>query len=159
MYIFYSRYVYRNVESEKYRRKTLDTKFKGVVFSYESQVLYLSQINRKNFTYTLSKEHFATTPMVFYFRMDHYLVPKINEALDMMQSNGIIDFIISKYADKGTLKVKPDGGPKVLEINRLYGAIEIYFLCTFIAFLIFLMELATKLKQRFLCLCRRKRRK
>lgn len=72
-----------------------------------------------------------------------------------MQSNGIINYIQSKYADKSRLIVKPDGGRKALEINRLHGAIEIYFLCTFIAFLIFLMELATKFK-RFLCVRHKK---
>ena len=126
---------------------TLNPNFKGAVFSYESQTLYLNQINRKNFTYTLSKQHFMSSSLVFYFRKDHYIVPKVNEIIDYMLTHGIIDYITSKYADKRYLKSKPDGGRKVLEINRLYGAIEIYFLCTFISFLIFLMELATKLKR------------
>jgi len=126
---------------------TLNPNFKGAVFSYESQTLYLNQINRKNFTYTLSKQHFMTSSLVFYFRKDHYLVPKVNEILDYMMAHGIIDCITSKYADKRFLKSKPDGGRKVLEINRLYGAIEIYFLCTSISFLIFIIELATKLKR------------
>jgi hypothetical protein len=85
--------------------------------------------------------------------MDHYLVPTVNEVLDVLQSNGIIDFISSKYADERFLKLKPDGGQKALEINRLYGAIGIYFLCTIISFLIFIIELATKFKGLF---CRRR---
>ena len=111
-------------------------------------------MNYKNFTYTLCNEHFQNPSLVFYFQMDHYLVPKVNEVLDIMKSHGIIDFISSKYADKRYLKSKPDAGRKVLEINHLYGAIEIYFLCTCMSIFVFVMELATKLK-RFLC---RKRR-
>ena len=142
---------YPNIQIDKYRRMTLNPSFKGAVFSYESQTLYLNQINRKNFTYTMSKQHFMTSSLVFYFRKDHYIVPKINEVLDYMMAHGIVDYITSKYADKRFLKWKPDVGRKVLEINRLYGAIEIYFLCMSISFLIFIMELTTKLKRFFRC--------
>lgn len=71
---------------------------------------------------------------------------EVNSYIERMLANGLIDFISSKYADKGYLKMKPDEAPKVLQIKHIYGAIEFYFLCNCVSVVIFIMELATKLK-------------
>ena len=61
----------------------------------------------------------------------------------MMQSNGYINFISSKYADKNYLK-NVDTGPKVLELIHLYGAFKIYIIANLIAFIVFVLEVTAK---------------
>jgi hypothetical protein len=58
----------------------------------------------------------------------------------MMQENGFIDFISKKYADRKYLKKEEDSGPKVLELEHLYGAFKIYLVLNFIAILVFVVE-------------------
>lgn len=145
---FYSHKIFPNSEIDSYRRKTLNPNFKGVVFNYENQIHYLNQLNYKNFTYTICKEHFLTPSFVFYFRKNHFIVEEVNQYLERMLANGLIDHISSQYADKRDLILKSnaDEGPKALQIKHLYGAIEIYFLCCCISVVIFIMELTMKLK-------------
>lgn len=61
----------------------------------------------------------------------------------MMHSNGFIDFISSKYADKNYLK-NVDKGPKVLKLSHLYGAFKIYLIANLIAFIVFVLEVTAK---------------
>lgn len=144
MNTFYSREVYPIKDIDKYRRKTLDSSFKGVVFNYENQIVYLNQLNYKNFSYIICKEKFMITSFVFYFRKNHFIVDDINEVLKMMHSNGFIDFISRKYADRKYLKHEEDSGPKVLELAHLYGAFKIYLVSNLIAFVVFILEILMK---------------
>lgn len=146
----YSRKVFPNADIAEYRMKTLNPKFKGVVFNYENQVLYHNQLNYKNFTFIICKEHFIKPAFVFYYRKNHFLVDNTNIYLERMIENGLIDMISSKYADKRFTGIRPDTGPKVLQINQLYGAIEIYCFCNLLSIVVFFVEIIFKgLKRRF----------
>lgn len=91
----------------------------------------------------LCKEKFLTSSFVFYFSKNHFIVDDVNLYLEMMHSNGFIEFISSKYADTNYLK-NVDTGPKVLELFHLYGAFRIYLIANLIAFVAFVIEITAK---------------
>lgn len=63
----------------------------------------------------------------------------------MMHSNGFIDFISRKYADRKYLKIaEEDTGPKPIQMVHLYGAFKIYLISNFVAILVFGLELISK---------------
>lgn len=143
---FYNRrVVYPNEFIAKYRFKTLDPSFDGVVFNYLDQILYQNQLNYKNFTFQVCKERFLANPFVFYFRKNHYLVEEVNDRIELMLTNGMIQHIQGSYADASLLKrLEESKEPKVLALNHSNGAFRIFGFGCLIALTIFVMELLTK---------------
>lgn len=93
--------VFENSLSNDYLRKTLDSTFKGAVFSYHSIVSYKNVLNRKNFTYNILDEAFITNQIVFYFTKNFFLIDEINEKIIQFQENGLINYWMAKYIDQG----------------------------------------------------------
>lgn len=92
----------------------------------------------------MCKEYFLKSSFVFYFRKNHFIIDDFNMYLEMMHSNGFIDFISSQYADKKYLKIIVDTGPKVLELKHFYGVLKIYLIANLIAFVVFFVEVMFK---------------
>lgn len=69
-------------EIEKYQRKTLDSSFKGVVFSYEAHVLYQNYIYRKDFFLIMCKERLVRNQLVFYLQKNHFMAEKFSEKIE-----------------------------------------------------------------------------
>lgn len=61
-----------------------------------------------------------------------------------MHSNGFIDFISRKYADRKYLKKEEDSSPTPIELIHLSGAFKILLISNLIAILVFALELISK---------------
>lgn len=118
----------KNAELDVYRNKTLNSSFKGVVFSYLTQVLYLNYINSKNFTYLVAQEQFVTNQLVFYFQRNHFLAETISRKLEAFRESGLIEKLTSKYVDMRFLKSKLTQQPSALTFKNLSAVFGI-FLC------------------------------
>ena len=126
-YPFYEkRLIIKLEEQEFYRDKTLDPSFKGAVFNYLNQILYLNQVNYKNFTYRICKENFINNRMVFYFQKDFYLLNQFNEKIEALHENGLINKWRSKFVDSRFANIKQiSSGPMPLTVFHLLGSFEI----------------------------------
>lgn len=112
--------IFPNNEIEDYRRKTLNPTFRGVVFTYLTQVLYMNYIHSKNFTYLVAQERFLTNQVVFYLQRGHFLTEKINSKIDMMLQSGLIEQLRSKYVDLVFLQHrKSSEPPSALSLSKL----------------------------------------
>lgn len=134
-------------------RKTLSSTFKGAVFNYLTQVLYLNKLNHKSFTYVICREHFLLNPITVYFRKSFYLTDDVNELISMLHANGLIDHWISDYADSKYLMFSQHSSkqePERLSINHLKGIFIVWLVGISIASFTFLIEiLSSKLSIRF----------
>lgn len=152
-YKFYEmRKVYPNDDIETYRQKTLDPSFRGVVFSYLDQILYLNEKNSKNFSYHICKELFLMNNFVFYFRKNHYLVEEINDRIDRMLMSGVIEHITKNYTNSIFLKHSGESKlPKQLKIEHFVGAFRLLLMFIAISTATFILEMMTKI-QKLRCL-------
>ena len=134
--------------TNSYALKTLNPSFKGVVFKYLDTILYLNHLNYKNFTFTLCKERFLMTPIVFYFRKHHYLVEEIDQKIELMHMNGLIQHITSRYFNsiysKKKLKISER---KVLILGHFSGLLKIIGILYGLTLLVFLIETLTWVKK------------
>lgn len=127
---------------EHYSLMTLDDNFKGVVFQYITAALYRNQRNFKNFTLKICTEPLMTNHLIFYFRKDFYLIDEVNERIGIMKSSGIVEYFISKYADKKFKQVSSDStGPSKLELHHFIGVYQMWSFGLALSFLTFLVEL------------------
>lgn len=142
------RVVYPNEFISEYRMKTLDPSFDGVVFTYLDQVLYLNQLNYKNYTFQVCKERFMANQFVFYFRKSHYMVEEVNDRIELMLTNGIIQQMQESYYDSNLLKrLEESKDPKVLTLKHSNGAFRILAFGCLISLKLFLLELLTKFER------------
>jgi hypothetical protein len=148
-YKFYEmRKVYPNEEIDVYRKKTLDPKFRGVVFSYLNLVLYLNEQNYKNYSYRICKESFLTNNFVFYFVKNHYLVAEVNDLLELMLMNGMIEHITKQYTSSTFYQAGKDNKqPNKLQLEHFIGAFRMLFMFSVISFAVFILEMTTKIKK------------
>lgn len=141
------RVIYPISDIRKRRMLTLDSAFKGVIFNYLPQVIYNNQKNYNNYTFSVCKENFITSPMVFYFKKNHFLVEEINEKLDLLIMNGVVGHFTQKYADPRFLKVHDSSGEaKVLTLKHFKGAFQLLLFPLAVATSVFCIEVLTKIK-------------
>lgn len=136
---------------EHYSLMTLDENFKGVVFQYITVALYRNQRNFKEFTLKICSEPLMTNHLIFYFRKDFYLIDEVNDRIGIMKSSGIVEYFISKYADKKFSQVNTENsaGPSKLELHHFEGVIQMWTFGLTISFVSFLIELLmARLKKR-----------
>ncbi len=76
---------------------TLDPSFRGVVFSYLTEVLYENLVHHKNFTLRICRESMQTTSFVFYFTKNFYLLSEFDDLIERFKAAGLIDYVMSKY--------------------------------------------------------------
>lgn len=133
-----------NTQIENYRRKTLDSSFKGVVFSYLSQVLYINNLNRKNFTYLIAKEQFVTNQLVFYFQRNHYMTDRFNKKIYTLHEAGLIQNLVLKYMDSSHMltitKASKAQPAKPLEFRRLSGIFSVWACLLLLSIVVFIFE-------------------
>lgn len=142
------RIVYPNEQQRMYRMKTLNPSFKGVMFNYLDQIMYVNQKSYRNHTFIVCKELFITNQFVFYFRKNHYLVEDINAKLHLMLANGMIQHITAKYVDPKFLKIVQNTNErKVLTVDHFAGAFKLLAIFSLMATMMFVLEILTKIKK------------
>lgn len=126
-------------EVQEYLQKTLDSSFKGAVFAYHSNVLYLNMINKQNFSYSVLNEAFVTNPVAFYFTKNFYLVEEFNTKISQCKANGLINFWLSKYASSTAQKAVDF--PSRMTVKHLQGTFEVLLYGLIGALIAFVLEL------------------
>lgn len=105
------------------------------------ELLYLNKINAKQFTYRVCKEHLYTVNNGLLFQQNSYLIEAFNRVISYLQSNGLINYWISKYIDTKYYDVKdPAKRPQRLTIHQLYGSFQMLFFGLFAATVCFVAE-------------------
>ncbi|KAG4072377.1 hypothetical protein HA402_004309 [Bradysia odoriphaga] len=101
----------------QYCFKTLNSSFKGAVFNYMRQMMYLNLMNRRNFTFRICKEVVSMNSFVFYFTKDFYLQAEFDILLYRFDRAGLLGRIMSKYIDPSLLKDVEKQPPTALNYN------------------------------------------
>lgn len=124
-----------------FRNKTRDPSFKGAIFNYMTQILYLNQLNHKNFTYKICREQFLTNQMVFYWHKDFYLLNEFDDKITALAENGLIDQWMKTYINSRYMNLKePKRGPMPLNFYHLLGSFEVFVGGVLVAGTCFLLE-------------------
>jgi hypothetical protein len=133
----------KNAELETYRRKTLDNSFKGVVFSYEYQVVYLNSLSKKEYSYLILNERFVTNQMVFYLQENHFLTDEIGDKINWYRDFGILHHSILKYVDNQYLNAQPpEKAAKPLHFRELSAVFGLWLGGLCVAFITCIGEIA-----------------
>lgn len=114
------------------------------------ELLYLNKINAKQFTYHVCKEHLFTVNNGLLFQQNSYLIEAFDGVILKLQSNGLINYWISKYIDTKYYHVKElRKHPERLTIHQLYGTFQMLFLGLMASTVFFLVEVIYKRLQRW----------
>ena len=120
----------------------MDSAFKGAVFSFLDEVLYMNKINQHSFSYKLCKEPLFTVQIVFYYKKYFYLVESINSLFGRLKEAGLLEFWIRKYIDFKYMNMRePRTGPKIMNVYELMGVLEVWFMGIILSSFVFAMEL------------------
>ena len=121
---------------------TLNPSFKGVVFTYMTQVLYVNSINYKNFTYRIANERFLTNQLVFYFQRNHFIADKFSEKIALFQQFGLVQKLTSNYVDMRFAKYQaPKKQKTALTLTNLSAVFGVWLVVLLVSILFFLLEL------------------
>lgn len=129
------------METEKYRRMTLDPDFKGAVLDYRMMVLNWNKQHsqEEGSELTICEELLYPVHGVFLVKKNFYGLEKMNEIIDALQSSGIIQHLmIQKVSFKSLSPLKQ--GPSALTIQQLAGVFEILVFGYLFAFVVGIFE-------------------
>lgn len=128
-----------------YRKRTLDSSFKGAVSSPLFEIVYMNKMNFKSFAFKTLKEPLNNNFAVFYFQRNFYLLNAFNEKIGILKAAGLVDYWISKDIDPSFLHIKQEKlGPQTLNIEQLLGCFELWFLGVFLGLIAFSFEITYK---------------
>lgn len=131
----------KSSELAEYAQKTLDSSYKGAVFSFLGEVLYMNKVNQHSFSYKICKEQLFTVQIVFYYKKYFYLVESINGLFGRLKEAGLLHFWISKYIDYKYINIRePRTGPKIMNVYELMGILEIWFMGILLSSFVFVVE-------------------
>lgn len=118
-------------EDAYYKAKTFDPNFRGGFPITSDELLYLNKINVANFTYRVCNEHLYTVNNGLLFQNDSFLIDTFDRIIIQLQSNGLINYWISKYVDTRYLNIKETSRqPSQLTLSQLIGSFQM-LLCGF----------------------------
>lgn len=120
--------------------ETLNPDRKVAVIASFDEIVHLNQVNLKNFTYNVCKEHILMAQVVMFLQKNSYLKEAFDEKIKLLKSNGLINFWISEYMNYHYLRIsQPQKGPKKLTVIELLGGFQLWMfgLCSSILFFIF----------------------
>lgn len=122
-----------------------DSSFKGAFGRSFLRVIYNNLRKPRHLRDKICNEVFLTIPVVIYSQLDYFLLDKLNEKIEILQSAGLIEFWHYKGIDKGSLNDKDSNVPKVLKVNDLMGCFETLFAGWLCAVIVFAFEMIINL--------------
>lgn len=129
------------LDIDKYAMKTVDTSFRGAVFSFLSTTRYMNSLNKKNFTYNMLKESVLTNQIVWYFRRNFFLRDAFNEKISQFKANGLINFWMSRYLNSSDVQATESRVPTSLNLDQVQGIFSLLICGTIVASVGFIVEL------------------
>ncbi|KAG5684044.1 hypothetical protein PVAND_013296 [Polypedilum vanderplanki] len=114
-------------EDAYYKAKTFDPNFRGGFSITSDELLYLNKLNVANFTYRVCKEHLYTVNNGLLFQNDSFLIEAFDRIIIQLQSNGLINYWITKYIDTSYFDIKKaDRIPEQLTLSHLLGSFQMW---------------------------------
>lgn len=142
---FFRRLIISNAETSSYQLQTLNPDFSGAVCSSLDEIVYLNQKNFNNFSFHISNEYLKTSPVVFYFPKNSFLVDVVDEKMGLLKTAGLIDFWISKHMDLKYIKGRAtETKPSRLSFQKLRGIFIIWLIGCLFGFIVFITEFLLK---------------
>lgn len=127
----------------RYRKRTLDSNFKGAVSSPLFEIVHLNKLNFKSFAFRTLREPLNNNFAVFYFQKNFYLLDAINEKISILKAAGLVDYWIKKDIDPTFLHVKQENlGPQKLNIEHLLGCFELLLVGIILGLVAFSLEMS-----------------
>ena len=128
-----------------YRKKTLDSSFKGAISSPLFEIVYMNKLNFKSFAFKTLREPLNNNFAVFYFQKNFYLLNAVNEKIGILKAAGLVDYWISQDIDPSFLHIKQENlGPQKLNVEHLLGCFELLFLGIVLGIIAFSIEVSFK---------------
>lgn len=129
-------------EMHEYRKRTLNSNFKGAAMGSLDEVVYFNKKNAKKSQFLICKQHVYMVQVAIFFQKNSYLLKAFDDKIILLKENGIINNWISKYMDYSYANVKqPPKGPEILNVNRLLGGFYVFAFGLSISFFVFVFEL------------------
>lgn len=113
-----------------------------ILASHVSAVIKFDMSNCK-----VLKEPVVINSIVLYFRKHHYLLQAVNQKISLFKAAGLIDVFVSRFS-RATSKRVGKNDPKVMTFYDLSGTFKVLLIGLLLAFLIFIVELLTIIRQR-----------
>lgn len=105
------------------------------------EVVHNNKLNIKNFTYHVCQERISMIPIIIWFQKSSFLKVALDRKIQLLKSNGLINYWISKHMDYNYLNVKKaKQGPETLNISQLLGGFQLLLFGLFLSMLSFALE-------------------
>jgi hypothetical protein len=124
---FFSLVMIKPSEDAHYKAKTFDPEFKGGFPITSDELLYLNKVNVQNFSYRVCKEKLYTFHNALLFQNDSFLIEAFDRMIIQLQSNGLINYWITKYIDTSYFDIKKSASPpEKLTLSQLLGSFQMW---------------------------------
>lgn len=146
-YLFNNFFQFRIVTvNSKQRQEALsathDPTFDGTVALAKGMTIYQNQMNRNGVQNIILKERVMSIPSAIFTPKNFFLIPALNDKIQMLKSGGLIDHWHSMEIDKRFENIAAENkGPKALSVRHFIGCFQMLALSYFISFLAFINEL------------------
>lgn len=121
--------------------EALDSNRKVAIIASFDEIVHLNQVNLKNFSFNVCKEHILMAHVVMFLQKNSYLKEAFDQKIKLLKSNGLINFWISGYMDYQYLHIRqPKTGPKKLTLIELLGAFQLWMFGMGSSVLFFIFE-------------------
>lgn len=109
--------------------------------------MYENLVNRKNFTFRMCKEVVNTNSFVFYFTKNFYLHREFDSLLHRFDSAGLLERILSKYADPNSMNRLKNQPLVALSYSNIEGICKLFYYGCALALLSFICEIGLGYKR------------
>lgn len=139
-------------ESDFIFNKPLEEGVKSAFMTTLTDIIYRNQKSyksHKSFVVKVCKEELFTANIVMYFRKNYFLKETVNGKLDELSTAGLLKFFTQKFADMRFYNLKTEGvGPRSLQLQHLFGILNIWLLGCGISLVFFVFEISAALTKR-----------
>jgi hypothetical protein len=118
-----------------------DSSVKSVILETSTVIHQLNENISIDNHFKMCKEIFSTVPVVFYTKKDFYLLEVLNEKIDILKSNGLIDYWYKQDMKISSFKVSKLIQPKVLTVKNFTGSFFILLIGVFVSFFVLISEI------------------
>lgn len=148
--VFYRRKIVKT-EKDLIFSKPLEEGVRSAFMTSMTDIIYRNQQTYKSFVLKVCKEELLTTNIVMYYPKSFYLKGAIDDKLSALSASGILEHWTQKYVDLRFYNVKQqESGPKSLQVQHIFGIVNIWLIGCALGIFVFFMELGTsRFKENF----------
>lgn len=117
-----------------------DSSFKGALAQSFIKVLYHNSMRNRSERLVICREVVSAAPIVIYTRKNYFLLEAINAQIEKLKSSGLINYWRRKFLNKNFMTRRTHSGPRILTVDNLSGALEIWLLGCIVGSAVFVIE-------------------